>query len=216
MKKFLIPIFLILLCGTAHADSWYDTVNASTDDVDWSIDATPDTTMYLTGAAIYLSPANVSAGSGAAFRFLTCPIPAGATILACSCGYQSNAASTHEGVTSIFSFEDTADAATFSDKADLGARHWTTAVDTAALPTFAANTRYWVIVDNAVFQEVIDRADWEEGNDIAYRTVRGVEVAGQAKTLAWDYTQDYCAELRVYFTTGGAPAATRRRVMLLK
>jgi len=216
MRGYLILLMVVLLCGTAHADSWYDTVNASADDVHWDIDATPDTTMYLTAAAIYLSPSSVKAGSGAAFRFLTCPIPAGATITICSCGFQSNVAGTTEGILTIFSFEDTADAATFSDKADLGARHWTTAVDTAAIPTFAANTRYWVIVDNAVFQEVIDRADWEEGNDIAYRTVRGVESAGQAKTLAWDYTQDYCAELRVYFTTGGAPAATRRRVMLLK
>lgn len=199
IRGILFFLLLVLMPLLAQADTWYDTIKASTDDVEWHINATPETTIVLTNTAIYINPSGYGAGSGIGLRFLTCPIPAGATIDSIRLGFQSNAAVTN--VCSVLvAFEDTADATTFSNIADLGARHWVSAGDSVLVENADANVRYYALVNPSCLQEVIDRGDWAANNDVAIKLTKLVIGPYSHKVLAYDYTTTLCAIIKVDYT----------------
>lgn len=198
MKKYLI--FLLFLFSYVHADTWYDTVKNGHDDgmvYNGALDDN-DNANYMAIAAGY--------GDTNFVRFLTCPIPAGATITVCSLGFQSNEASTG-ACSTLVRAEDTADATTFSTYLDYRARLMTTANDSIAFPGATANVRYWVEVNPAILQEVIDRADWAVDNDISFHFFALAIGVNGRKYLAFDYTTTLCPIIRVYYTV--AETSTR-------
>ncbi len=214
MKKYLILLFFLF--SIVRADTWYDTIKASADDCAWTIAAGPETTIVLDNTSIMINAAGSGAGTGIGLRFLTCPIPPGATITSCSLGFQSNAEVT--GVCSVLvRFEDTASATTFSTEADLGARNWITAGDSVLVGNADANTRYYAVVDNSALQEVIDRADWEANNNIVVILTKLAIGPAAHKVLAYDYTTTLCAVIKIDYTTGDAvEVKTRRRRIILQ
>jgi len=202
MKKLILILFIVLSFGIVKADVWYDTIKASTDDGLLDIIGGPAWSILLTANAFYINSAGGTWESGILLRFTTCPIPDGATIDSVFVTFQSNEAVTGVCSTRV-AFEDTADATTFSDSTDLANRHWTTATDSVLVPNADKDTRYEIKINKEVLQEVIDRADWAENNDIALKTNKLSIGQSSHKILGYDYSHTLCSVIRVYYTTGG-------------
>jgi len=202
MKKLILILFIVLSFGIVKADVWYDTIKASADDGICNIIDGPAWDVRLTDNTFYINCTGGTYGSGIFLRFTTCPIPDGATIDSVFVAFQSDEG-TWGTCSTIVVFEDTADATTFSDSADFANRHWTTAVDSVPVPNADAYVRYEIKIKKEVLQEVIDRADWEENNDIALRTYKLSIGVYSHKILAYDYSTTLCSVIRVYYTTGG-------------
>jgi hypothetical protein len=198
MKKILI--FLILCFGVARADTWQDTIHNDTDD--GSIYTNWDSAgAFLTGFNTYYFSTQGGLRDTVVLRFETCPIPSGATISVCSLGFYTNA--NDAGICStLVRCEYTASATTFSSHADFENRIMTTAVDSMEVPAGVSGSRYWLVVNPDVLQEVIDRGDWSANNDVAFFMCAPVDLGANRKAYDYYLSSTLCAEVRVTYSTG--------------
>ena len=107
---------------------------------------------------------------GSALRFLNITIPQGATIDTAKLTLTAAVALSGTVVNSKISAEDTDDAATWSTKADYDTRfanHTTAIVSWDGIGAWTVDTEYDSPDISTVIQEIVDRAGWASGNDIA-------------------------------------------------
>lgn len=135
-------------------------------------------------------------------RFNNVTIPPGSTITNAYLTFQIDAIASSTTATIKISGEDTDDAAAFAaSNANISARTKTTASSNWVLDAESNTVDVDISSDDisAVVQEIIDRAGWSSGNDMAFilETVSGT---GYRETEAWDGESTAAPFLHVEYT----------------
>jgi len=149
-------------------------------------------------------------------RFTGITIPQGATITSAYLNVTCHTEQSGTTVNTRISADDTDDAATFSTEEDFDTR-WsgrtTARVDWDNIPVWNVDTEYTSPDIKTVIQEIVDRASWESGNDIALfwddfedRSTHTDYCYRQ--TYSYDGSTTKCSKLEITWTTAGGEAYT--------
>lgn len=191
-----IALILLLCVSPVFADQiTQEVVSASSDDA--SCNGAPSAStgavsLTLTGPFVGLDAFSNAKTVG--MRWLTIPLTSSMAIDSAFVTY--TAGSTLSGATCNLRWvgEDTADAATFSNATDWDARNLTTAtVDQNAVASQTEGTDYRSPDLKTIIQEIIDRPDWAENNDLVIMVGNNASSSSAYRSIATENHATYTA-----------------------
>lgn len=203
-----LAVLLLLICGQTclYADQMPEEVIGANED-----DGHEFNTATCAVVLAYVSMRYGSTDSLAYFRFTTIPIPQGATIDACTL-FVSVFAAYDDPDIDIFC-EDTSSATTLVTEDNcISSRNQTTAsvewIGTDIGDGYKPSPQLKTIV-----QEVINRDDWSEDNNLAF-----ICVVNPASAFGVDSYEDTGAKakLHIWYTTGAPPEVDKPRKNIMK
>jgi PKD repeat protein len=204
-------VLLLLFAVSSQADTVVDTIQSSTDDASLNNTTFSTTATTISIGNTYDSDFDLTTIYGSFFRFTALSLAQGADIDSAFISLRASANRTGTTCNATIKGEDTADAATFSNKTDYDARIRTTASVSWSPGSWTANTRYLTPNIGTIIQEIVDRGDWSSGNDLV---VFINDNSSSTNAYRTSYTQNHAsygdsvnAILTVYYTTASPPDA---------